>query len=129
MPRLLEDSLGVRRYEYRIEWALPLVCAPIFAVHYGGFTAIRGMFVYGLFGEDWLAANNLRASELVIVLMMDEGMVFAVLGLMWMHLQDWRRDVARRGLGADTLLALMSEPYRRVVVLRKQSWPPEETTR
>ncbi|MCZ6887085.1 MAG: DUF6498-containing protein [Gammaproteobacteria bacterium] len=35
----------------------------------------------------------------------------------WLHAWEWRRDVAKRGLGADNLAALMVAPYKRVVVL------------
>ena len=107
----------VRHYERRIELMLPLVFAPIFAAHYGGFTAIHGMFVYAVFGEDWLAANSPGSSDLVGAVMLGQGVVFALLGLVFLHAQDWRRDVARRGLGADRLFALTTAPYRRIVVL------------
>ena len=108
----------VRRYEHSVELLLPLVCAPFFLVHYGGFTAGHGVFVFALFGEDWAATSGLNTtSRLAWELFFEQGVAYALVGLIFMHAQEWRRDVAKRGLGADTMMGLMMAPYRRIIVL------------
>ncbi|MCZ6659552.1 MAG: DUF6498-containing protein [Gammaproteobacteria bacterium] len=107
----------VRRYEHPVELFLPLFFAPFFLVHYGGFTAGHGLFVFALFGEDWAAANGLPARDLARQLLFDQGLAFALIGLVFLHIREWQRDVAKRGLGADTVFGLMMAPYRRIIVL------------
>ncbi len=107
----------VRPYEHRIELVLPLFFAPFFLVHYGGFTAAHGVFVFAMFGEDWAASTGLQEHRLAWELLVNRGLVFALLGLMLLHAQEWRRDIQKRGLGADAVFALMTAPYRRIIVL------------
>ena len=110
-------KLVVRPYQSRLALIVPLFLAPFFLVHYGGFTAGHGLFVFAMFGKDWAASTGLPDHRLPWELVVNRGLMFALLGLLLMHFLEWRRDVAKRGLGADGVLALMFAPYRRIVVL------------
>ena len=49
----------VRRYEHGVELVLPFFFAPFFLVHYGGFTAGHGIFVFALFGDDLASSSGM----------------------------------------------------------------------
>ncbi len=105
----------VRRYGHPIELAYPLFLAPFFALHYGGFSWGHGTFVLALFAPE--EAQNTALFDAVFVVLQSEQMLLALAALVVIQLLDWRRDINRYGLGADSLKDLMTKPYRRIVVL------------
>ena len=105
----------VRPYGHPLELIFPLFLAPFFALHYGGFCWGHGTFVVGMFGPDELDGFNLLPTMLTIL--SSPMMWFALAALTFIQLLDWGRDIRQRGLGADSVVKLMTRPYRRIVVL------------
>ncbi|HET7039635.1 MAG TPA: DUF6498-containing protein [Gemmatimonadales bacterium] len=83
--------------------------APFFAVHYGGFTLVHGIFVFALFGRGAPWAETIHQTTGVLwgagALLLSHGFSFAT---NWLGAGEYRN--------AD-VKALMFQPYARVVVL------------
>ncbi|MDH4202190.1 MAG: DUF6498-containing protein [Phycisphaerae bacterium] len=111
-----------------------LFMIPFFIIHYGGFTAVHGMFVLSFFtgnaegpspfspGNTWpcflvfvqLLFNVIR----VALSMLPPNMLFAVAGLFVSHGVSFGYNYFYKGERRRTNLGkLMSQPYGRIVVL------------
>jgi len=105
----------VRPYGHVVEVLPLLFFAPFFTFHYGMFCFVHGGLLVSLFGPDELKSGGLLSQALLVL--DAPGMRTALLALIGLQLFDWLRDTARRGLGNDSLKALMTAPYGRIVVL------------
>jgi hypothetical protein len=107
------------RPDDRSWWIGKLFFVPFFAVHYGMFTLVHGIFVFTLFGS---GAGNMPASNLdpsaVLHTIMSSGVVWAALALLASHGFSFVTNYLGAGeyRNAD-LKVLMGQPYARVVVL------------
>ena len=86
-----------------------LFMAPFFAIHYGGFTLVHGIFVFALFGRGAPWAETIQQTQ---------GVLWAAGALLASHLCSF----AANWLGAGEyrsaeLKTLMVQPYARVLVL------------
>lgn len=105
----------IRPYGHPIELIFPLFLAPFFVLHYGAFCWGHGSFLFSLFGPAAIAKQPLFESSLQMLA--TPAMLAAFSGLVISQLINWGRDIRARGLGADSVMDLMTKPYRRIVVL------------
>lgn len=99
-------------------WVGKLFLIPFFAVHYGGFTAVHGVFVFALFG----GAANISPSDMSVATAVDSirsfGVLWAAIALLASHGFSFVTNYLGAGeyRNADPKI-LMGQPYARVVVL------------
>jgi hypothetical protein len=100
-------------------WPSKLILIPFFAVHYGIFTTVHGVFVRSLFGADdsigrGLIAESAEMSRLVV----ESGLSVALLAVVLSHGFSfvWNYLATGEYREAD-VQEQMSRPYGRVVVL------------
>jgi hypothetical protein len=100
-------------------WAAKLFIVPFFCVHYGMFTAVHGVFVFGLFGgQGFSRVRGLDVAGPAMDAVREYGLEIAVLALAASHLFSFLWNYLGRGeFRRASLRALMARPYRRVVVL------------
>jgi hypothetical protein len=99
-------------------WAAKAFLVPFFCFHYGMFTAIHGLFVFGLFGGKAYDPHGLQVLEPALRVAQDLGLWLPLAALLashgfsflWNYL--WRGEFRRA-----KLTELMARPYGRVVVL------------
>ena len=99
-------------------WAAKLFLVPFFCFHYGMFTAVHGLFVFGLFGGKAYDPGSLYVLEPAMRVARDFGLWLPLAALLashgfsflWNYL--WRGEFRRA-----RLTELMARPYGRVVVL------------
>ena len=99
-------------------WAGKLFMVPFFCVHYGMFTLIHGVFVFGLFGGKAYDPKGLSVLEPAVRAAYDYNLWLPAAALAASHLFSffwnylWRGEYRRAVLGQ-----LMARPYKRVVML------------
>ena len=99
-------------------WAAKVFLVPFFCFHYGMFTAVHGLFVFGLFGGKAYDSHGLQVLEPALRAAGDLGLWLPLAALLashgfsflWNYL--WRGEFRRA-----KLTELMAKPYGRVVVL------------
>ena len=99
-------------------WAAKVFLVPFFCFHYGMFTAVHGLFVFGLFGGKAYDPHGLQVLEPALRAAQDLGLWLPLAALLashgfsflWNYL--WRGEFRRA-----KLTELMAKPYGRVVVL------------
>ena len=109
----------VRPYRYITDFIAPVFFAPFFAIHYGLFCAVHGVFVFKLFG-DGSETEGIQIEGLltqILSMLQDSHLLMAIGALFAFQVFDWIRDVVKRGLGSDGIRDMMTSPYRRIVVL------------
>ncbi|MFN7000828.1 MAG: DUF6498-containing protein, partial [Elioraea tepidiphila] len=95
--------------------AAPLGVALFFALHYGLFTFVHGVFVVTLFGG---ALAEEAEAGLAAVLFSPEGLLFGVGALLASHLFSFLVNFLHGGeYRAARAEALMMQPYARIIVL------------
>lgn len=108
----------IRPYRHPIELVFPLFLAPFFAVHFGGFCYVHGMFVVGLFGQGLTGAlAGLEIPEIIVPLIESRNLFWPIMALFGYQMLDWVRDATERGLGSDSIMQITTSPYRRIIVL------------
>ncbi len=114
-------SHGGMRAAMRGHSALKLFMIPFFTVHYFGFCAVHGIFVFTLFGrESGLSGvgRGLFGSFAQIPELLTGALGFAALGLIGSHLYSFFSNYIGAGEYRRTVLpVLMFQPYGRIVVL------------
>lgn len=100
-------------------WAAKVIMVPFFCFHYGMFTAVHGMFVFGLFGgEAFGKVRGLQLLEPTERAVHAYGLELAVGALAASHLFSFLWNYIGRGeYRRASVPALMAQPYGRVVVL------------
>ena len=107
------------RPDDRSWWIGKVFLVPFFAVHYGMFTFVHGIFVFMLFGR---GAGNMAASNpdpsAMLHTVMSSGVAWAALALLASHGFSFVTNYLGAGeyRNADPKV-LMGQPYARVVVL------------
>ncbi len=102
-------------------WLGKLFFVPFFAVHYGMFTLVHGVFVIALFGPEplkELLSDSMDSLGAIIDLPLENSLAVAAALLAVSHAVSFYFDYIRNDeYERAGLQQLMSEPYRRVVVL------------
>jgi hypothetical protein len=99
-------------------WAAKLFMVPFFCVHYGMFTAIHGVFVFGVFGGQSHALRGLGVLEPAARVAADFGLWPALAVLVASHGFSFLWNYLYRGeLWRASLIGLTKQPYLRVIVL------------
>ena len=100
-------------------WAAKALMVPFFCFHYGMFTAVHGVFVFGLFGgEGFGEVRGLWVLEPAARAVRAHGLEIAVLALAASHLFSFFWNYLGRGeFRRASVGTLMAQPYGRVVVL------------
>lgn len=108
----------VRPYRHGVDLVMPLFLAPFFTLHYGLFCLGHGSFVFSLFAEGRFESRGMTGVlHHIWPVLQDNHLLWAAICLLLLQLFDWLRQVARKGLGFDSVRQLMVAPYRRIVVL------------
>lgn len=99
-------------------WASKLFLVPFFCVHYGMFTAIHGIFVIGLFGEEYGLHMDIPDLLRVPEIFPHAELWWAVAALAASHLVSFFANFVFGGEYRTTSASmLMMRPYGRVVIL------------
>jgi hypothetical protein len=99
-------------------WAAKLFLVPFFSVHYGMFTLVHGVFVIGLFGGQFRQGAPFPDLSIVLGLIQEEHLGWAILGLTVSHAVSFGMNYIGEGeYRRASLDMLMSQPYGRIVVL------------
>jgi hypothetical protein len=95
--------------------AAPLGVALFFALHYGIFTFVHGVFVVTLFGSDLAEEAEFGLATLLVS---PEGLLFGVGALLGSHLFSFLVNFLHGGeYRTATAQGLMLQPYARIIVL------------
>ena len=101
-----------------VRWIGKAFLIPFFCVHFGGFTFVHGVFVFGLFGGPAYAHQFFPSPAGVMSAIRGTGIGFGVLGLVLSHGVSF---VGNYLLGGEyrraSLSQLMNQPYGRVMVM------------
>ena len=99
-------------------WAGKLFMVPFFCFHYGMFTAIHGVFVFGLFGGKAYDPKGLSVLEPALRAAADFHLWLPAAALAASHLFSFFWNyLYRGGFRRAALSELMGRPYKRVIVL------------
>lgn len=99
-------------------WAGKLFMVPFFCVHYGMFTLVHGVFVFGLFGGKAYDPKGLSVLEPAVRAAYDYNLWLPAAALAGSHLFSFFWNYLWRGEYRRAALAeLMARPYKRVVML------------
>jgi hypothetical protein len=108
----------IRPYNHAIQLIQPFFLAPFFALHYGMFCLVHGVFVFSLFGDGRFESSGLFSVLKNIMPMLQQNhLMWAAVSLLLLQLFNWLRDIQRYGLGSNSAKTLMVAPYRRIMVL------------
>ncbi len=95
-----------------------ILMIPFFAIHYGMFTFVHGIFVVVLFGKGEVSTESGEFWSVLSTVLSQPGMVVAAIGLFASHLVSYFLNFLNNGeYQRTTVNNLMSAPYKRVVIL------------
>jgi len=99
-------------------WAGKLFMVPFFGLHYGIFTAVHGVFVFDMLGAKRYDVQGLHVLDAAARAAADYDLWLALAALVASHLFSFGWNYLYGGeFRRAALSALMTQPYRRVVVL------------
>jgi len=108
----------LRRYGHPLELIPSLFAASFFVFHYGAFCYGHGLFIVALFGENIVAdLSPPDTFENILPIVELRHLFWPVVALFVYQVLDWVRDINARDMGIVDIKAMMSAPYRRIVVL------------
>lgn len=97
-------------------WFFKLFIIPFFMVHYGLFTAVHGMFVFSMFGNEMI--GEVTPHAVYSFVQTPEGLLLGLLVLFFSHVFSFFFNYLYQGEYKKTNLnALMVQPYKRVIIL------------
>jgi len=100
------------------QWLTKIVMVPFFCFHYGMFTFVHGVFVFGLFGGYFTAGAPFPDDSSLFRAMADYHLVWAILALLASHAVSFAVNYVGKGEYRQAKLPeLMGQPYGRVVLL------------
>ena len=101
-----------------ISWLGKAFLIPFFCVHFGGFTYVHGIFVFGLFGGPAYAHHFGPTVAGVLAAIRETGIGMGVLGLLLSHGVSFVGNYLMGGeYRRASLSRLMNQPYGRVMVM------------
>ena len=101
-----------------VRWIVKLFMSAFFIVHYGGFTAIHGMFVVLLFGAGYVSPGESINLRWLANTLSRSGASWAAVALVLSHGFSFVWNYVGHGEYRNvTIERLMMQPYARVVVL------------
>ena len=101
-----------------ISWLGKAFLIPFFCVHFGGFTYVHGIFVFGLFGGPTYAHQFGPTVAGVLTAIRTTGIGLGVLGLVLSHGVSFVGNYLMGGeYRRASLQQLMAQPYGRVMVM------------
>ena len=99
-------------------WIAKVFMIPFFCVHYGGFTLVHGIFVFGLFGGYFTSGAGFPDESSLFQAVRDYQLVWAILALLLSHAVSFIVNFIGNGeYKKATPMELMGQPYSRVVIL------------
>lgn len=99
-------------------WLGKIFLVPFFCFHYGMFTFVHGVFVLGFFGKQFARGLPEPTPGHVLQIIRENHLGWAIVGLAVSHAISFATNYVGRGEFRRTNpLALMQQPYSRVVVL------------
>lgn len=108
----------VRPYKHFLDLFVPLFFAPFFALHYGMFCTVHGSFVISVFGDERVSSQGFfEVYGQIPGLLGDNYLLFAAAAFVLLQLMDWIMDSMENGPRCDNVKDLMTQPYRRIIVL------------
>jgi hypothetical protein len=99
-------------------WIMKLFFVPFFCFHYGIFTLVHGVFVFGFFGGGFTENAPFPTPDLVIKAIAEYDVIWAFLALLASHIVSFAVNYIGHGeYKTGKLQNLMQQPYGRVIVL------------
>lgn len=99
-------------------WFRKLFLVAFFCIHYGIFTAVHGLFVMTLFGDYAETLNHPPGLGQILHVIRDQNLFWPVLALFLSHGYSFVVNYLGRGEYRNVSpRALMSRPYRRIMIL------------
>ena len=101
----------------KVRWIGKLFYVPFFCFHYGIFTMVHGVFVFGFFGKGF-SEQAFPTPDVIVQAIRYYHLEWAVLGLVLSHLISFFVNyVGHAEYKHSSLQGLMQQPYGRVAVL------------
>ena len=101
-----------------LEWVGKVFMIPFFCFHYGMFTLIHGVFVFGFFGGYFTSGAPFPSADTLFQAFRDYHLGWSLLALFLSHAASFVLNYIGNGEYKQAALKdLMSQPYSRVVIL------------
>jgi hypothetical protein len=101
-----------------LKWLPKLFYIPFFCLHYGIFTFVHGVFVFGLLGGYFRKGAPSPDGMVVLQTILNYHLEWAILGLVVSHgISFVLNYIGRSEYRQSTIMHLMEQPYGRVIVM------------
>jgi hypothetical protein len=99
-------------------WLAKVFLIPFFCFHYGMFTLVHGVFVFGFFGGYFTSGASFPDEGSLFKAISDSQLGWAILALLLSHTVSFAVNYVGKGEYKNaSLQGLMGQPYSRVVLL------------
>ncbi len=99
-------------------WLIKIPLIPFFCFHYGMFTLVHGIFVFGFFGGYFAEGSIFPDENILFKAITDTGLGWAILALLISHAVSFTWNYIGKGEYKKAHpQELMGQPYGRVVIL------------